>query len=519
MDSSAVIAAQDSELARLKSRISELETALRSIDPSHSILLERTATSAASNFSLSAISEAESLRKKVSEPAKGNEELRKSAEDLQDSAENKQLDELPISGRRLNHITKTRPSPRKQRSTSGPQDHIHKDDSLQRVSEDGKPFDFPPANPESEFKRKISMIGGVNPLMGLNPAAMLGGLKRTVPGTSNVLPSSVLANASKEGGNNSSNHKSGSANSLIADNKELASSHGREPTSSPKESTPVKESTREFSQPPKRGLPFADQESSYVKESSKGNSNPRPVSTPPSSSVEVNKDFKSSSPIISLRPASMALAAQAASAAVASATASPPPSKSNSRPASSAVSNPIYSSSKQTPTSVSSSATPALSGGNGLTIAARTGFASLRKPNDASLKPGVPSETTLAFSSGPGTVSKGGNSEEDELRYWIAEKVGNTSLKDKSKDLHSLLKDGVLLCQLLNGLGISNPIKVNCGKFAFNHMGNINNYLNRADSDFGVGKSFRFDPADLYENANLGKVTAHLRALKDKSRK
>ena len=53
---------------------------------------------------VSTISETQALREQVNELQKSNQELQRSVEDLQAIAESKQLEELPASGRKLNHV-------------------------------------------------------------------------------------------------------------------------------------------------------------------------------------------------------------------------------------------------------------------------------------------------------------------------------------------------------------------------------------------------------------------------------
>ncbi|KAJ3124497.1 hypothetical protein HK098_001108 [Nowakowskiella sp. JEL0407] len=86
---------------------------------------------------------------------------------------------------------------------------------------------------------------------------------------------------------------------------------------------------------------------------------------------------------------------------------------------------------------------------------------------------------------------------EREARSWIEEVIGEKFPKD---NFIESLKDGVILCKLLNKAANSN-VKINNSTMPFKQMENINNFLQGLDK-LGVPKSDQFQTIDLYENKN-----------------
>ncbi|KAI8843338.1 calponin/transgelin [Chytriomyces cf. hyalinus JEL632] len=84
------------------------------------------------------------------------------------------------------------------------------------------------------------------------------------------------------------------------------------------------------------------------------------------------------------------------------------------------------------------------------------------------------------------------------------EQVSGVSLPTNAS-LHAALKDGVILCKLVNSLGLTDPIKISESPKPFKQMENISNFLNRIEK-IGVPSHERFMTVDLYEAKNLGQV-------------
>ena len=82
-----------------------------------------------------------------------------------------------------------------------------------------------------------------------------------------------------------------------------------------------------------------------------------------------------------------------------------------------------------------------------------------------------------------------------------------------SNAVAAALKDGVILCKLVNGLECtSKPIKYNTSKMAFKQMENIGLFLDAAD-EYGVAKNDIFQTVDLYEAQNMAAVISGIHAL------
>jgi len=80
------------------------------------------------------------------------------------------------------------------------------------------------------------------------------------------------------------------------------------------------------------------------------------------------------------------------------------------------------------------------------------------------------------------------------------------------KDVHSPLKNGVLLCQLVNAIKPGSVKKINTGNMAFKQMENIGNFL-AACENIGCQKVDLFQTVDLYESANIPQVVNGIFAL------
>jgi len=98
---------------------------------------------------------------------------------------------------------------------------------------------------------------------------------------------------------------------------------------------------------------------------------------------------------------------------------------------------------------------------------------------------------------------------EKEAAQWI-EML--TSLTQGGSNFNEWLKDGVVLCGLINALKPGSVKKVNTSKMAFKQMENISNYLAGCES-YGLLKTDSFQTVDLYENQNMVSVVNQIHAL------
>jgi len=98
---------------------------------------------------------------------------------------------------------------------------------------------------------------------------------------------------------------------------------------------------------------------------------------------------------------------------------------------------------------------------------------------------------------------------EAETRAWIeavlGEKLGECSLQEE-------LKDGVVLCHLVNKLKPGSAVKPSTSKMPFKQMENVASYLN-ACKTLGVQPFEMFMTVDLYEGKNMQAVLINLQSL------
>jgi len=110
-------------------------------------------------------------------------------------------------------------------------------------------------------------------------------------------------------------------------------------------------------------------------------------------------------------------------------------------------------------------------------------------------------------------MSKYNEEHANEVLEWIKAVTGkdiNTS--GDSENFFEVLKDGTLLCQLVNELKADSVKKINTSAMAFKCMENINNFLGVAGA-LGVPSQELFQTVDLWEKQNLNSVVVCLQAL------
>lgn len=97
---------------------------------------------------------------------------------------------------------------------------------------------------------------------------------------------------------------------------------------------------------------------------------------------------------------------------------------------------------------------------------------------------------------------------------WVNSYVPDSGLGGLSApdNVHEKLKDGVVLCKLMNVLQPGKVIKINTSKMAFKQMENIGNFLSSCEA-YGVSKTDLFQTVDLYENTNMSAVVNGIIAL------
>lgn len=92
--------------------------------------------------------------------------------------------------------------------------------------------------------------------------------------------------------------------------------------------------------------------------------------------------------------------------------------------------------------------------------------------------------------------------QEKVAKEWIEAATGE---KFPSASFAESLKDGALLCKLMNTLNPGSIKSVNQSKMPFKQMENINSFLAAAEK-YGVVKSQSFQTVDLYEQKNIPQV-------------
>ncbi|XP_039623122.1 calponin-2-like [Polypterus senegalus] len=97
---------------------------------------------------------------------------------------------------------------------------------------------------------------------------------------------------------------------------------------------------------------------------------------------------------------------------------------------------------------------------------------------------------------------------EEELRIWIED---ITEMKIGS-DFQKGLKDGIILCELINRLQPGSVRKVNRSKLNWHQLENLSNFI-KAITDYGIKPHDIFEANDLFENGNMTQVQTTLLAL------
>ncbi|XP_048783581.1 calponin-2 isoform X2 [Lagopus muta] len=97
---------------------------------------------------------------------------------------------------------------------------------------------------------------------------------------------------------------------------------------------------------------------------------------------------------------------------------------------------------------------------------------------------------------------------EAELRTWIESVTG----RQIGADFQKGLKDGVILCELMNKLQPNSVRKINCSALNWHQLENLSNFI-KAMASYGMNPVDLFEANDLFESGNLTQVQVSLLAL------
>ncbi|NXT72746.1 CNN2 protein, partial [Chaetops frenatus] len=97
---------------------------------------------------------------------------------------------------------------------------------------------------------------------------------------------------------------------------------------------------------------------------------------------------------------------------------------------------------------------------------------------------------------------------EAELRTWIESVTG----KEIGPDFQKGLKDGVILCELMNKLQPNSVRKINRSAQNWHQLENLSNFI-KAMASYGMNPVDLFEANDLFESGNLTQVQVSLLAL------
>ncbi|KAJ6658422.1 hypothetical protein lerEdw1_020126 [Lerista edwardsae] len=97
---------------------------------------------------------------------------------------------------------------------------------------------------------------------------------------------------------------------------------------------------------------------------------------------------------------------------------------------------------------------------------------------------------------------------EEDLRNWIEEVTGMSI----GANFQLGLKDGIILCELINKLQPGSVKKINQSKLNWHQLENIGNFI-KAIQHYGMKPHDIFEANDLFENGNMTQVQTSLVAL------
>lgn len=101
-----------------------------------------------------------------------------------------------------------------------------------------------------------------------------------------------------------------------------------------------------------------------------------------------------------------------------------------------------------------------------------------------------------------------------ECLEWVKEITGEPINTNGDMDnFFEVLKDGVILCKLVNAIKPGSVKKINESKMAFKCMENINTFVDVCIKTFNVPNQETFQSVDLWERQNLNAVVICLQSL------
>uniref|UniRef100_H3D0G5 Calponin n=1 Tax=Tetraodon nigroviridis TaxID=99883 RepID=H3D0G5_TETNG len=125
---------------------------------------------------------------------------------------------------------------------------------------------------------------------------------------------------------------------------------------------------------------------------------------------------------------------------------------------------------------------------------------------------------TMAFNKGPAyglsaevkskIAQKYDPQKEEELRLWIQDITGHPIGPDFQKEM----KNGVILCELINHLAPGSVKKINTSPLNWHQLENLTNFI-KALTAYGLKPHDIFEATDLFENGNMTQVQTTLLAL------
>ena len=103
---------------------------------------------------------------------------------------------------------------------------------------------------------------------------------------------------------------------------------------------------------------------------------------------------------------------------------------------------------------------------------------------------------------------------EQEAIEWIMHYVKDADLEgvEGAEQFQEKLKDGKILCNLINAIEPGSVKKINTSKLAFKEMENINHFLNGCTA-YGCKAGDLFQTVSLYEGTNMPEVLNGIFAL------
>jgi len=110
-------------------------------------------------------------------------------------------------------------------------------------------------------------------------------------------------------------------------------------------------------------------------------------------------------------------------------------------------------------------------------------------------------------------MSKYNEQHAHEVLEWIAQITSKSfNTNGEMDNFYDVLKDGTILCELVNELKAGSVKKINTSTMAFKCMENINNFL-AAATQLGVPSQEQFQTVDLWERQNMNSVVICLQSL------